>query len=66
MKLQPKRVLAIEPSDPVNETAAAVMVGATVALAAWVFKAPVWGVVLAGAGAAVVAKVGIDASTASA
>ncbi len=59
MKLQPKRVLAIEPSDPVNETAAAVMV-------AWVFKAPVWGVVLAGAGAAVVAKVGIDASTASA
>lgn len=41
---------------------AAAAVGATAALAAAVLSAPVWGVVLAFAGGAIVAKKAIDAA----
>jgi hypothetical protein len=45
---------------------AALMTGATVGLAAYVFKAPLWGSILAGSGAAAATKWGIDRAAATA
>jgi len=57
------------PSTPSNDgggtvALASMMTGATAGLLAYVVKAPVWGAVLAGAGAALLTKVGIDRAAA--
>ena len=49
----------------VSPTYAAVMTGATVGLLAYVLKAPLWGAVVSGAGAALVTKYGIDRAVAA-
>lgn len=60
----PRPVLGAPPSAPsISPTQAALAVGATVGLAAAaVFGAPLWGAILLGSGAAVVANKAISAA----
>jgi hypothetical protein len=48
------------PSPGASPVFAAVMTGATAGLLAYVLKAPLWGSIVAGSGAAFVTKWGID------
>ena len=49
----------------VSSTTAAAMAGLAVAGIVYALKAPVWGVVLAGAGVALLTKTGIDSAAAT-
>lgn len=50
------------PSVLASPMYAAIMTGTAAALLAYTLKAPAWGSVIAGAGAAIVTKYGIDAA----